>query len=127
MLMRFILTTLILISTSLFADDHRCEDRGNDPEVCDLFDEVSDTFQEEIIKVLVVGTVLVAVSAYAIAEGTSKNEDIKFDFSTNKIVFRTGSKLDSLEINFSNPSINSHYQFIPSIQESYYLGFTWKY
>lgn len=127
MLMRFILTTLIFISTSLFADDHRCEDRGNDPEVCDLFDEVSDTFQEEIIKVLVVGTVLVAVSAYAIAEGTSKNEDIKFDFSTNKIVFRTGSKLDNLEINFSNPSIKSHYQFMPSINESYYLGFTWKY
>ena len=127
MLMRFFLTALIFISTSLFADNHRCEDRGNDPEICDLFDEVSDTFQEEILKVLVVGGVLVAVTAYAIAEGTSKNEDIKYDFLTNKIIFSTGSILDNLEINFSNPSINSHYQFIPSIQESYYLGFTWKY
>ena len=127
MSMRFFLTALIFISTSLFADNHRCEDRGNDLEVCDLFDEVSDTFQEEILEVLVVGTVLVAASAYAIAKGTSKDEDIEYDFSTNKIIFRTGSKLDNLEIDFSNPFINSHYEFMPSIQESYYLGFTWKY
>ena len=125
--MRFFLTALIFISTSSFADNHRCEDRGNDPEVCDLFDEVSDAFQEEIFEVLVVGAVLVTVTAYAISEGTSNNEDIKYDFSTNKIIFSTGSKLDNLEINFSNPYVNSHYEFMPSIRESYYLGFTWKY
>ena len=125
--MRLFLTALIFISTSSFADNHRCEDRGNDPEVCDLFDEVSDTFQEEILEVLVVGAVLVAVTAYAIAEGTQENEDIKYDFSTSKIIFSTGSKLDNLEINFSNPSINSRYEFMPSSQQSYYIGFTWKY
>ena len=87
-----------------------------------MFDEVSDTFQEEILEVFVIGGVLLAVTAYAIAEGTSKHEDIEYDFSTNKIIFRTGSKLDNLEIDFSNPFINSHYEFIPSIQESYYLA-----
>ena len=125
--MRFLLTALIFISTSSFADNHRCEDRGNDPEVCDLFDEVSDTFQDEILEVLAVGAVLVAITAYAIAEGTQENGGIKYDFSTSKIIFSTGSKLDNLEINFSNPSINSRYEFMPSIQERHYMGFTWKY
>lgn len=128
MLMRFFLTALIFISTSLFADNHRCEDRGNDPEICDLFDEVSDTFQEEILEVLVVGGVLIAVTAYAIAEGTSKNEDIKYDFLTNKIIFSTGSKLDNLEINFSSqisqdffPKNNLH------SSDNLYLGFKYRF
>ena len=127
MLMRFFLTALIFISTSLFADNHRCEDRGNDPEVCDLFDEVSDTFQEEILEVLVVGGVLVAVTAYAIAEGTSKNEDIKYDFLTNKIIFSTGSKLDNLEINFTKPFSNNYDKFMPNGFEEHYFGLTWSY
>ena len=102
----FFLSTLIFISTNLFADNHRCEDRGNDPEVCDLFDEVSDAFQEEIFEVLVVGTVLIGVVAIAAYNARQSkgigSEYIYFDKNSNSIIFSENTGLENLEINFSN-------------------------
>lgn len=49
------------------------------------------------------------------------------DFLAKKIIFRTGTDLDNLEINLSKPFKNSYYEFMPYRFEEHYFGFTWKY
>jgi hypothetical protein len=120
----FFLAAFIFISTNLFADNHRCEDTPDfDPEICDLFDEASDIFQD-MIDVIVVGTVVVGVTAYVIAV---EREEIKYDFLADKIIFETGSELDNLEINFSKPFSNKNNKFMPNRFEEHYFGLTWRY